>query len=87
MSHDEVLRALEKIYLGIKRVRRDLRPDDRIAEDLGIDSLDAIELLVALENRYGVQLVDNPRAAGVVTVEDLVALLTDALASKEVTNQ
>ncbi len=60
----------------------ELRPQDRIAGDLGIDSLDAIELMVILENHYGVQLVDNPRAGGVVTVEDLVALLAEAVASK-----
>ena len=74
----EVLAALEEIYLSIKRVRRELRPSDRIVADLGIDSLDAVELLVALENRYDVRLVENPRAASLSTVGDLVAFLGDA---------
>jgi acyl carrier protein len=82
MSHDDVMKVLDETYLSIKRVRRELRPQDRIVEDLGIDSLAAIELMVALESRYNVQLVDNPRVAAVVTVQDLVALLDNAVAAR-----
>ncbi len=82
MSHDDVMQVLDETYLSIKRVRRELRPQDRIVEDLGIDSLAAIELMVALESRYNVQLVDNPRVAAVVTVQDLVALLDNAVAAR-----
>lgn len=82
MSRDDVLHRLEEIYLSLKHVRRELRPQDRIVEDLGIDSLDALELMVALENEYQVQLVDNPRAAGVATVGDLLDMLDDVVAAK-----
>lgn len=73
----EILSALEEIYAEIKRFRRELRPSDRIVRDLEIDSLATLEMLLALEERFGVSLVDNPRAMKTETVGDLVRLLED----------
>ncbi|GHE98157.1 acyl carrier protein [Streptomyces fumanus] len=78
----DTLTALEEVYAQIKRVRRDLRPSDRIVQDLEIDSLATLEILLGLEERFGVSLVDNPRAAGVTTVGDLVALLDELRAAR-----
>jgi acyl carrier protein len=74
---DEFLTMLEGVYADIKRVRRSIRLDDVIARELGIDSLDALELLVSLEQTYGVELVGNPKVAGVQTVGDLYGLLEE----------
>lgn len=73
----EILGALEEIYAQIKRVNRELRPTDRIIADLEVDSLATLEILLQLEERFGVALVENPRAARVQTVGDLVELLDD----------
>ncbi|SFQ03147.1 acyl carrier protein [Amycolatopsis arida] len=76
-SAPDVLPVLEEIYAKVKRIHRELRPADRIVADLEVDSLATLEILLALEERFGVSLVDNPRAARVETVADLVALLDD----------
>jgi acyl carrier protein len=73
----EVLAALEEAYAQIKQVSRELRPSDRIVADLGMDSLATVEILLTLEQRFGVSLVDHPRTSTVVTVGDLAALLAD----------
>lgn len=73
----EVLAALEEVYAQVKRVNRELRPSDRIAADLEIDSLATLEILLQMEERFGVTLLENPRAARVETVADLVTLLND----------
>ena len=73
----ETLTALEEVYAQVKRVQRDLRPTDRIIQDLEIDSLATLEILLALEERFGVALVDNPKAATITTVGDLVGLLDE----------
>ncbi|WP_033428933.1 acyl carrier protein [Saccharothrix syringae] len=72
----DVLPALEEVYTRIKRISRELRPGDRIVADLGIDSLATVELLLSLEDRFGISLVEDPRAADVETVGDLVELIT-----------
>jgi len=76
---------LEEVYAQVKRVQRDLRPTDRIIQDLEIDSLATLEILLALEERFGVALVDNPKAAGITTVGDLVGLLDELRADATTT--
>ncbi len=48
-----------------------IKPESKIAEDLGADSLDRVELLMALEDEYGITIpeedVDN-----LSTVQDVV---------------
>ena len=42
-----------------------------LAEDLGADSLDAVELIMALEDEYGIT-IDDDEARKIKTVKDLV---------------
>ncbi len=72
-----MLAALEEIYAQIKRVHRELAPTDRIVADLGVDSLATLEMLLALEERFGIALVDNPAVARIDTIAELVALITE----------
>ncbi|MGR3932838.1 acyl carrier protein [Streptomyces sp. BRA346] len=84
-ANTETLTALEEVYAQVKRVQRDLRPTDRIIQDLEIDSLATLEILLALEERFGVALVDNPKAATITTVGDLVGLLDELRADAATT--
>ncbi|MGH3937707.1 MAG: acyl carrier protein [Pseudonocardiaceae bacterium] len=81
-SSEEVITVLEEIYAALKKVKREIRGTDRIREDLGIDSLGAIDLLVALEERFDVRLVDNTKVAGVRTAGELVDLIAETTATK-----
>lgn len=57
----------------------ELQPDALLAEDLGIDSLAAVELVMALEDLYDIRLPDEA-LADVHTYGDLVAALGSRLA-------
>lgn len=72
---DEFLTVLEDAHQSAKRIRRSIRMEDDIARDLGIDSLDALELLGALERTYGTAMMDLPAVLEVETVGDLYGLL------------
>lgn len=82
LDAEAFLTLLETVYADLKHVRRDIRMDDVIAGGLGIDSLDALELLIALETRHGVHLLSNPQVAAVVTVRDLFELLVAQLSAR-----
>ena len=45
--------------------------DSKIIEDLGADSLDVVELVMALEEKFGIEIPDSD-AEKVVTVGDVV---------------
>lgn len=48
--------------------------ETRLAEDLGADSLDAVELIMAIEDEFDVE-VDDENAQNIRTVGDIVRLL------------
>ena len=55
--------------LGIEKEK--ITMDSRLAEDLGADSLDAVELIMALEEEFGMEMEDSA-AQNVKSVGDLV---------------
>ena len=56
-------------------------PQTDILEDLGADSLDIVELVMAIEEEYDIVITDES-AANVRTVEQLVEMLEGILGSK-----
>ena len=56
-------------------------PQTDILEDLGADSLDIVELVMAIEEEYDIVITDE-RAANVRTVDQLVEMLEGILGSK-----
>jgi acyl carrier protein len=52
----------------------DIRLDALLVEDLGMDSLDAVELAIATERQFNVSLSDE-QVAKLKTVADIVALV------------
>ena len=48
--------------------------ETRLAEDLGADSLDAVELIMAIEDEFGIQ-VDDENAQNIRKVGDIVSYL------------
>ena len=79
----DLIALLEDLYEEIRGVRRDLRPDDRLGDDLGLDSLAAAELLTALEDELSLSLVDDERVASVRTVADVLAVLREPATPQE----
>ena len=49
----------------------EVEPDSRFIEDLGADSLDAVELIMALEDEFNLE-VDDEAAQNMKYVKDLV---------------
>ena len=65
---DEVCRTV-----GLVVGRRDTKPDDRLQEDLGAESIDVLNVVVTLEQKYGIS-IDEGAMSRVSTVRDLYQL-------------
>jgi len=59
---------------GVKE--EDVVDDASFADDLGADSLDAVELIMAVEEEYGLNIPDE-EAEGITTVKILVDYVLD----------
>jgi len=52
--------------------------NSNLAEDLGADSLDAVELIMAIEEEFDIE-IDDSSATKIKTVQDIVDYLESAL--------
>ena len=51
-----------------------IRPEQEVVKDLGADSLDVVELMMALEDTYGITLPEE-EVEKVKTVQDIVDMM------------
>lgn len=57
----------EQLNISVAKIK----PESKIGDDLGADSLDQVELLMGLEDEYGIVIPDED-AEKIVTVQDVV---------------
>ena len=55
----------------------EVKPEASFANDLGADSLDTVELVMALEEEFGLEIPDEA-AEGIATVQDAVNFIVKA---------
>lgn len=68
---DKVTKLLaEQLNVDVKTIK----PTSKIVEDLGADSLDMIEMLMSLEEEFGISVPDD-QVASLKTVKDIVAFI------------
>ncbi|MFH1853929.1 MAG: acyl carrier protein [Candidatus Omnitrophota bacterium] len=58
-----------------------IKESANIRDDLGVDSLAAMEILVSIEKRLGI-VIDEAEAFDIVTVKDLIDLVTSIYTKK-----
>ena len=77
MSSEEVFDKVKEIIveqLGVAETA--ITPDASFIDDLGADSLDIVELIMALEEEFDIEIPDAD-AEKVVTVNDVVEYIKD----------
>jgi acyl carrier protein len=52
-----------------------LRPEALFREDLGLDSLDAVDMVVVLEQAFGIKIGKDPAIASIRSVGDMHAFI------------
>ncbi len=72
MTDQEVIEAVNQVFVEAFEIPPEkLVPEATIFGDLGIDSLDLVDLVVALQKRFGVQVRNDERVRNVRTLQDL----------------
>ena len=56
---DELIERVRKVIAASKRIPEDKVTVDSTFEELGIDSMDAVEILFALENEFDINIPDE----------------------------
>lgn len=69
MAVEEKIKKIIAEQLGVDE--EDITPDSSFIEDLGADSLDTVELVMAFEEEFGIEIADED-AEKILTVQNVV---------------
>ncbi len=82
MSQEDIFSKVKKIVTEQLEVEGDqVKAEASFAEDLGADSLDTVELVMALEEEFDIEIPDE-EAEKITTVQDAVKYISSQVAAK-----
>ncbi len=77
MSQEAILEKVRSIVAEQLSVEEgEIKPDSNFQNDLGADSLDTVELVMALEEAFNIEIPDEA-AEGIATVGDAVKYIEE----------
>lgn len=76
MTSDVQTRVIQKIAEHLDVDPSKVKPEARLADDLGADSLDQVEIVMACEEEFGIEIPDNA-AEKIITVADAISFIEE----------
>ena len=72
MTDSELIEAVNGVITDSFEIPREkIKPEAQIFADLGLDSLDVVDLVAAIQKRFNVQVRDDERIRSIRTMQDL----------------
>jgi acyl carrier protein len=79
MEHEEIFDKVKEVIVDQLSVEEDdVTEDAAFVDDLGADSLDIVELVMALEEQFAISIPDE-QAEKIKTVGDAVSFIAESL--------
>ncbi len=81
-THEDIRQKVIKLTAEtLSRDEKEISNESKFIDDLGADSLDVVELMMALENKFDCAISDED-ARKIVTVQDAVNAITSRMEEK-----
>jgi acyl carrier protein len=78
MIEQDIIDKTNKVFEESFEIEKErLVPTAHIFTDLGLDSLDIVDLVVALQNTFGVKIRNEERVRDIRTLEDIYRFITE----------
>ncbi len=72
MTRDEIVTMTNAVFEeSFELPPEQLVPQAQVFDDLGLDSLDTVDLVVALQKKFGVSIRDDARVREIRTLNDI----------------
>ena len=72
IRENEIIAITNQVFVESFEIETEkLQPKMNIFEDLGLDSLDIVDLVVALQQKFGVKIRNDQRVRNIRTLEDI----------------
>ncbi len=77
MTGQEIIEKTNKVFEESFEIEKErLVPDANIFVDLGLDSLDIVDLIVALQSSFGVKIRNEEKVRDIRTLQDLYQFIS-----------
>ena len=84
MDKQEIIDKINQVFEESFEIKKEkLLPQANIFEDLGLDSLDVVDLVVALQQKFGIKIRDDQRLRDIRTLEDVYQFVLTLKNEKE----
>lgn len=72
MTEQEIVGKVNEVFVESFEIKKEaLKSEAKIFNDLGLDSLDIVDLVVALQKKFGVSIRDDERVRNIRTLGDI----------------
>lgn len=76
MTQQEVVAITNKVFEESFEIEKEkLQPQAHIFNDLGLDSLDIVDLVVALQESFGVKIRNEEKVRNIRTLQDIYGFI------------
>ncbi len=76
MTDSEIIAAVNEVFIdSFEIAAENIKPESQIFVDLGLDSLDVVDLVAAIQKRFSVTVRDDERVRSIRTMQDLYTYL------------
>jgi acyl carrier protein len=77
MIDQEIIDKINKVFEESFEIEKErLVPEAHIFTDLGLDSLDIVDLVVALQNSFGVKIRNEEKVRDIRTLQDIYQFIS-----------
>ncbi len=77
MTDQEIIEKTNRVFEESFEIEKErLVPQAHIFTDLGLDSLDIVDLIVALQNTFGVRIRNEERVRDIRTLQDIYRFIS-----------
>jgi acyl carrier protein len=84
MTEQEIIEKTNKVFEESFEIETErLLPEAHIFTDLGLDSLDIVDLIVALQSSFGVKIRNEEKVRDIRTLQDLYQFIASIKQEKE----
>ena len=78
MTEQEIIEITNKVFEESFEIEKEkLHPQAHIFQDLGIDSLDVVDLVVALQKSFGVNIRNEEKVRNIRTLQDIYDFISE----------
>lgn len=76
MDRETIMRdVIEAMVEEFELNLADMKPEANLYDDLGLDSLDAVDMVIVLENTFGLRIRDDQAIRDIRTLDDILEFI------------